>query len=153
MMWVWVSPSCASVGIWELLLLELLLLLLLLCEVMEGLDCSFLEYLGPADEDEEVDEPPRGREPSFGCLWEPPFLTGLAWKACGVWFKQCVWGQCTCSRLLAPLRSWLWGCDRHGCVGWMGVDRAAGGAGNQTKDHIFTLGKRRFNLENQFGEV
>lgn len=61
------SPSCASVGIWELLLLELLLLLLLLWEVMEGLDCNFLVCFGPADEEEEVDEPPLGREPSFGC--------------------------------------------------------------------------------------
>lgn len=61
------QSSCASVGIWELLLLELLLLLLLLWEVMEGLDCNFLVCLGPAEEDEEVDEPPLGREPSLGC--------------------------------------------------------------------------------------
>lgn len=54
-------------GIWELLLLELLLLLLLLWEVMEGLDCNFLVCLVPAEEDEEVDEPPLGREPSLGC--------------------------------------------------------------------------------------
>lgn len=63
---VCISPSCASVGIWELLLLELLLLLLLLWEVIEGLDCNFLVCLVPAEEDEEVDEPPLGREPSFG---------------------------------------------------------------------------------------
>lgn len=79
---VCISPSCASVGIWELLLLELLLLLLLLWEVMEGLDCNFLVCLGPAEEDEEVDEPPLGREPSLGCSWGPPFLTPLGWRAC-----------------------------------------------------------------------
>lgn len=65
-----ILPSWASVGIWELLLLELLLelplLLLLLWEVIEGLDCNFLLFLGPAEEEEEVDEPPLGREPSFG---------------------------------------------------------------------------------------
>lgn len=71
-----ISPSCASVGIWELLLLELLLLLLLLCELMEGLDRNFLVCLGPAEEDEEVDEPPLGREPSLG------FLTPLDWSTC-----------------------------------------------------------------------
>lgn len=64
-------------GICELLLLELLLLLLLLWEVMEGLDCSFLVCLGPPEDDEEVDEPPLGREPSFGCSCGPPFLTPL----------------------------------------------------------------------------
>lgn len=77
-----ISPSCASVGICELLLLELLLLLLLLWDVMEGLDCSFLVCLGPAEEDEEVDEPPFGREPNLGCPWEPQFLIGLDWSAC-----------------------------------------------------------------------
>lgn len=61
------QSSWASVGICELVLLELLLLLLLLWEVMEGLDCSFLdECLGPAEDEEDVEEPPRGREPSLG---------------------------------------------------------------------------------------
>lgn len=61
------QSSWASVGICELVLLELLLLLLLLWEVMDGLDCSFLEEcLGPAEEEEDVEEPPRGREPSLG---------------------------------------------------------------------------------------
>lgn len=132
-----ISPSCASVGIWELLLLELLLLLLLLWEVMEGLDCNFLVCLGPAEEDDEVDEPPLGREPSLGCSWGPPFLTPLDWRACvwGVcmWCGQCVWGDRVCAWCLAPLRSWLLGCVRHGWVWWMGVDLAAGWAGERQK--------------------
>lgn len=47
---------------------------------MEGLDCNFLVCFGPAEEDDEVDEPPFGRAPSFGC--GPPFLTPLDCRAC-----------------------------------------------------------------------
>lgn len=130
-----ISPSCATVGIWELLLLELLLLLLLLWEVMEGLDCNFLGCLVPVEEDDEVEELPLGREPSLG--WGPPFLTPLDWRACvlgvWVWCGQCMWGARVCAWCLAPLRSWLLGCVRHGWVWWMGVDLAAGWAGERQK--------------------
>ena len=64
--WVCVSPSCASVGIWELVLLELLLLLLLPWEVMEGLDRSFFGFFIPVEEEEEEEDAARGREPRVG---------------------------------------------------------------------------------------
>lgn len=60
------QSSCASVGIWELLLLELLLLLLLACEVMDGLDCSFLGFFIPVEEEEEEEDAARGRVPRAG---------------------------------------------------------------------------------------
>ena len=74
-------------GICELLPLELPLLRLLLCEAMEGSDCSLLVCRGPPEEEDEVDEPPRGREPSLGRSWEPPpppppRPAPLPWRVC-----------------------------------------------------------------------
>lgn len=133
-----ILPSCLSVGIWELLLFILLLLLLLPWDVIEGFDRSFLMCLCPAEEDDEVEEPPLGREPSLGCLWEPPFLTGLDWRLCMwavcAWWGHCVWVGCVCSWFLTPLRNCLGVCEWQGWEWWMGVDLAVGWAGNQQKN-------------------
>lgn len=66
----WTQQSFwASVGICELLDLELPLLLLLLWLLMDGLDCSFFGFFWAEDEDEDEDA---ARE-------KVPFLTPLLW--------------------------------------------------------------------------
>ncbi|KAG7256995.1 hypothetical protein CRUP_003443 [Coryphaenoides rupestris] len=67
----------------QLLPLELPLLRLLLCEAMEGSDCSRLVCRGPPEEEEEVEDSPRGREPSLGRSWDPPLPTPLPWRGGG----------------------------------------------------------------------